>query len=139
MLIDNRTTDAITGFFEKGTTKNLYEEGEVILDTGFAGTVTISYHGGTGNDVTLNLVTLLGDYNHDGDVNTADYVGWRKTDGNNQQNYVNWRSNFGQLAPGLGSPLSSDTVFTQVPEPTTLAFLGMVLISLSIGCRRKHN
>ena len=60
-LIDNRTTDAITGFFEKGTTKNLYEEGEIIPLAGFDGTVTISYVGGTGNDVTLNLVALLGD------------------------------------------------------------------------------
>jgi hypothetical protein len=138
-LIDNRTTDAITGFFEKGTTKNLYEEGEVILDTGFAGTVTVSYHGGTGNDVTLNLVTLLGDYNHDGDVNAADYVGWRKTDANNQQNYVNWRANFGQLAPSLGSPFSGDVLSAQVPEPTMLAFLVMALISLSVGRGRKHN
>ena len=77
-LIDNRTTDAITGFFEKGTTKNLYEEGEVIPLAGFDGTVTISYVGGTGNDVTLSLVALGGDYNRDGTVNSADYVVWRK-------------------------------------------------------------
>jgi hypothetical protein len=138
-LIDNRTTDAITGFFEKGATKSLYEEGEVIPDTGFDGTVTISYHGGTGNDVTLNLVTLLGDYNHDGNVNAADYVGWRKTEASNQQNYVNWRASFGQLAPSLGSPLSSIVLSTQVPEPATFVFLVVAWIWLSASPRRKNN
>jgi len=131
-LIDNRTTDAITGFFEKGTTKNLYEEGEQILGTGFDGTVTISYLGGTGNDVTLNLVALLGDYNSDGRVDGADYVVWRKTGINGQQGYADWRANFGATAPGFGAALGDG----QVPEPTAWI---LVVLGLMAGSARRHN
>src|SRR5690606_38404305 len=41
-LIDNQGVDPIQGFFENGTSLDLYEEGEQILGTGFAGSVTIS-------------------------------------------------------------------------------------------------
>ena len=131
-LIDNRTTDAITGFFEKGTTKNLYEEGEIIPLAGFDGTVTISYVGGTGNDVTLNLVALLGDYNRDGTVDAADYVVWRKTGINGQQGYDDWRANFGKSAPSFGLSIPGESLSAQVPEPAawmTVA-IGMSLLSI---------
>ena len=132
-LIDNRTTDAITGFFEKGTTKNLYEEGEVIPLAGFDGTVTISYVGGTGNDVTLNLVALLGDYDHDGTVGPADYVVWRKTGINGQQGYNDWRANFGKSAPSFGLSIPGESLTAQVPEPAawmTIA-IGMIAVVAS--------
>jgi hypothetical protein len=114
-LIDNRTTDAITGFFEKGTTQNLYEEGEMIPGTGFNGTVTISYVGGTGNDVTLTLAALLGDYNLNGTVDAADYVVWRETEINGAQGYLDWRANLGASISGLGAAAGS----SQVPEPAS--------------------
>jgi hypothetical protein len=129
-LIDNRTTDAITGFFEKGTTKNLYEEGEMILGTGFDGTVTISYVGGTGNDVVLNLAALIGDYNRDGYVDGADFVVWRKTGINGQQGYDDWRANFGASAPGFG--LNVETA--AVPEPATWIYLVAAVVT---GSRRR--
>ena len=90
-LIDNQTTDAITGFFENGSTTNLYEEGELVYGTGFNGSVTISYLAGTGNDVALSLIALLGDYNFNGVVDTADYVVWRNTGINGEQGYLDWR------------------------------------------------
>jgi hypothetical protein len=131
-LIDNRTTDTITGFFEKGTTINLYEEGEIIPLAGFDGTVTISYVGGTGNDVTLNLVALLGDYNQDGTVGPADYVIWRKTGINGQQGYNDWRANFGKSAPSFGLSIPGNSLIAQVPEPSAwLAIaIGMYLFSI---------
>ncbi len=127
-LIDNQTPQSIVGFFELGDTGNLFEEGETILGTGFNGTVTISYLGGTGNDVTLSLVaatSITGDHNGDGFVDAADYVLWRKT-GGNAQGYADWRTNFGTTA-GNGSS-------TQVPEP---AAWGMVVLAVAgLAARR---
>jgi hypothetical protein len=65
-------------------------------------------------DVSLKVVVdagLTGDYNHDGAVNAANYVVWRKNDGS-QQGYNTWRTNFGRTA-GAASSLTSS-----VPEPT---------------------
>ena len=45
--------------------------------------------------------TLPGDFNHDGTVDAADYIVWRKTDGT-PAGYNTWRANFGQPA-GSGS------------------------------------
>jgi hypothetical protein len=42
---------------------------------------------------------LPGDYNHDGSVDAADYVVWRKSDGT-QDGYNTWRTNFGRTAGG---------------------------------------
>ncbi len=78
MLIDNRSSEGIVGFFEDNQTMNLYEEGESISNTGFNGQVTISYTGGSGNDVVLILSLLPGDFDGDGDVDATDidsYIG----------------------------------------------------------------
>jgi hypothetical protein len=132
-LINNQTNDAITGFFENGTTKNLYEEGEIIPLAGFDGTVTISYLGGTGNDVTLTLAALLGDYNRDGIVDAADYAVWRNTGINGQQGYVDWRANFGKTAPSFGlSPPSA----TSIPVPESSAWISAFVGMLGILLRR---
>ena len=81
-LIDNLSSDPIHGFFENGITTNLYAEGASLNGTGFNGTVNISYIGGSGNDVVLNLIAapISGDHNADGIVDAADYVVWRNTD-----------------------------------------------------------
>jgi hypothetical protein len=135
LIIDNQTTDAITGLFEKSQTTTLYSEGEEIPDTGFNGTVTISYIGGTGNDVTLNLVAagLTGDHNGDGVVDAADYVTWRKTSPGNAQGYNDWQQNFGASSPGSGS-------FSNVPEPAscTAILFGFISIQLSRVTRRRR-
>ena len=115
-LINNLTSDPITGFFERGTTHDLYEEGEIITNAGYDGTATISYVGGDGNDVVLKLTPLFGDYNNDGTVDAHDYVVWRKTGINGQQGYNDWRANFGKSAPSFGLPASGVSL-AQVPEP----------------------
>jgi hypothetical protein len=137
LLVDNQTTDAITGLFEKALTTTLYSEGEQIPDTGFNGTVTISYVGGTGNDVTLNLAAagLPGDHNSDGLVDAADYVAWRKTGTGASQGYDDWRQNFGATAPGEGG-------FSNVPEPASWLVILIGLVSLRVGRlsnRRKYS
>jgi T5SS/PEP-CTERM-associated repeat protein len=77
---------------------------------------------------TLSVDGVLGDYNHSGGVNSADYVLWRDTlgqsgaglaaDGNgngtiDSGDFDVWRAHFGQSAGGAGVGMN-----TVVPEPT---------------------
>ena len=97
-----------------------------------------------------------GDYDNDGDVDGADYVLWRNTQGQsvspgtgadgdfngqvNSADYTVWRSHFGQaLAVGAGFA-SSDGLLgagSAVPEPSSLAFLltGLALLRMSFRSR----
>jgi formylglycine-generating enzyme required for sulfatase activity len=60
---------------------------------------------------------LAGDFNGDGTVDAADYVIWRKT-GGTQEQYNEWRANFGMSSPGGGSfPV------TAVPEPACILLI----------------
>ena len=52
----------------------------------------------------LVSTSLSGDYNHDGKVDAADYVVWRKSNGS-QSDYNTWRSHFGQPAGSGGATL----------------------------------
>jgi hypothetical protein len=54
-----------------------------------------------------------GDFNHNGTVEAADYVAWRKGLGTAYQagDYTTWRTNFGKPGPGSGAELVA------VPEP----------------------
>jgi hypothetical protein len=56
-----------------------------------------------------------GDFNHNGSVEAADYVIWRKGLGAAYQasDYTTWRANFGKIAPGTGAGVES----VAVPEP----------------------
>lgn len=68
-----------------------------------------------------------GDFDHDGRVDAADYILWRKTDGT-QPGYNAWRTNFGRTS-AIGSLAS-----TPVPEPSAamLVLLAAAMISLSL-------
>lgn len=72
--------------------------------------------------------TLLGDFNHDGTVNAADYTVWRDGLGDeyDQSDYNDWKSHFGQ---SLGAGSASTTA---IPEPATavLIFVGAALVVL---------
>jgi hypothetical protein len=63
-------------------------------------------------------LAIPGDFDVDGDVDAADYVVWRKTDGS-PAGYNAWRSHFGEPA-GSGSGASANAA---VPEPATLTLL----------------
>jgi fibronectin-binding autotransporter adhesin len=72
---------------------------------------------------TIQLeVTAPGDFNHDGTVDTGDYVVWRKGLGTKYTptDYDTWRANLGQTyTPGSGTELSA------VPEPASWILLGV--------------
>jgi hypothetical protein len=89
------------------------------------------------------IVGVPGDYNHDGVVNTGDYVVWRHTlnstsnlaaDGNgngkiDQGDYDFWRSRFGATSgAGAGNGAA-------VPEPTTLSLMCVAALFV-VGWRR---
>jgi hypothetical protein len=92
--------------------------------------------------LSVAAAVLLGDYNHNGAVDAADYVLWRKTlgqsgsglaaDGNgNGQidpgDYNVWRTNFGRrIAPGAATGTVS---VDSVPEPASLLLLVSCLIT----------
>jgi hypothetical protein len=71
-------------------------------------------------------ITLDGDYNHDGIVDAADYVVWRKTDGT-QAGYDQWRANFGAVSLALVAGSGSSFNMT-VPEPATLVLLMLAAV-----------
>lgn len=89
--------------------------------------------------VTISVAGLLGDFNHNGTVDSADFVLWRKTlgqagsalaaDANNsgtidQGDYNIWRANFGQNAViGSGSSVPPSAV----PEPSSIMLLAAAL------------
>ncbi len=107
---------------------------------------------------TAQLNALLvhnvpGDYNHDGVVDTADYIVWRNSvgssvnlaaDGNNNElvdagDYTFWRSHFGQTA-GSGSGSGADLSQSTVPEPATVFLLsiGAVAAFMQRGKRTRR-
>jgi hypothetical protein len=99
--------------------------------------------GGTGLVLPLPA-QLAGDYNHSGEVDTADFILWRNSlgsttnlaaDGNANRvidlpDYNIWRSNFGRTAgSGVGSgPI--DLADSAVPEPGTLLGFALLLAVL---------
>lgn len=137
-LIDNQSVEPILGFFEDPlSTGDLYEEGEEIFETGFAGLVTISYFGGDGNDVVLYLSTEpstpSGDFDGDFDVDGTDFLVWQRgldalydTD-----DFVDWQTNF----ETFNEPATNVAL---VPEPSSfwLLMCPTILIGL-VGVDRR--
>jgi hypothetical protein len=97
-------------------------------------------------DLSLMAARLLlpGDYNADGNVDSADYVVWRKSLAEtglglaadvNQDSIVDgadygaWRRNFGLIAAGGNSP--------GVPEPAALQLAAILLLTLARPVRSR--
>src|SRR5207249_4592770 len=79
-------------------------------------------------------IGLPGDFNHDGRVDAADYVFWRKSDGT-QSGYNTWRTNFGRTI--TGAALAETARSANVPEPVSLT---LVLFALGIlTLTRRHH
>jgi hypothetical protein len=72
-----------------------------------------------------SLLGIDGDYNHDGRVNAADYVVWRKGGGTT---YEAWRANYGRSS-GAGAAAR-----VAVPEPAA----GGLLLLLIFALTRNH-
>lgn len=98
------------------------------------------------NSVTLEVGGVLGDFNRDGRVDTADYSVWRDQLGSNspasdasgngavdQADFNIWKANFGQVAALGGSSFGSAAA---VPEPAGLALLGLALAGVVTLQRR---
>jgi hypothetical protein len=68
--------------------------------------------------------SVPGDFNHDGTVDAADYVVWRKTDGT-QLGYNTWRTHFGVSLPPV------QVVASAVPEPAAIVLLAVAITALS--------
>jgi hypothetical protein len=90
--------------------------------------------GGQFHAYLLTPVPIPGDFNHNGTLDAADYVVWRKINGT-QSGYDTWRANFGQTA-GNGSGARANAA---VPEPTTLIILVAVLIGRGIANARQYH
>jgi hypothetical protein len=86
----------------------------------------------------------MGDFNGDHNVDAADYVVWRKTDGS-QPGFAAWRAHFGSSLPvdsGAAPPALTAPLPT-VPEPVSamLIAFGVALVYLRIrrgAFRRSH-
>jgi hypothetical protein len=71
------------------------------------------------NALVEAVATINADYNRDGVIDAADYVVWRKNDGNNPDGYNTWRANFGNTA-GSGAAAADSRAPSAVPEPSSL-------------------
>lgn len=68
------------------------------------------------SNINLNAIGLLGDFNHDGTVNAADYTVWREGRGTiySDADYDVWRSHYGDTIAALASA----SLVLSVPEPS---------------------
>jgi hypothetical protein len=80
----------------------------------------------------LTPIPISGDFNHDGSVNAADYVVWRKGLGTvyAQTEYNDWRSHFGQTAGSGAAIPSANPLSAAVPEPASISLLMLVVLGL---------
>jgi uncharacterized membrane protein len=79
-------------------------------------------HQDFGDNLAFRIeISQSGDFNGDGIVDAADYVLWRKNDGN-QSGFDIWRAHFDQMA-GTGSGAETNGT---VPEPATSSVLLVV-------------
>jgi hypothetical protein len=92
--------------------------------------------------------TAAGDYNHDGNVDAADYAVWRDSldqqvtfytgaDGNgdgmvNTADYNVWQTNFGRTIPNLAGGVGS---LSSVPEPYGVGILFAALVVFRLRTR----
>jgi uncharacterized membrane protein len=79
------------------------------------------------------VLNTTGDYNHDGTVDAADYVVWRKDPNSygGAQGYTDWVSHFGQTAASG----SSKSVNTIVPEPGSVL---LMTLGAAFGIGRRN-
>jgi T5SS/PEP-CTERM-associated repeat protein len=98
--------------------------------------------------VTLEVGGVLGDFNHDGRVDAADYTVWRDQAGTNalasdasgngsvdQADYNIWKANFGKVA--MSGAAAQNPTAAAVPEPTSIALLAIIGACVSLAPRRR--
>lgn len=121
-LIDNQSSEAIQGFFENPLVpSDLLLEGELLTGTGYSGTVSISYVGGTGNDVVLLLDSGAdnADFNSDNRVDGRDFLTWQRNP--SVGSLDDWNLQYGN---------SLVEAAASVPEPTCFALLAASVLTI---------
>ena len=83
------------------------------------------------SEITTLASILNGDFNNDGQVDTADYIVWRKTGIYGQQGYDAWRANFGKTISGSGSSTST----AAIPEPSSILLFVASLALIPLTAR----
>jgi hypothetical protein len=147
LVLQNDGTDPIIGAFASWTTAKA-SYGSTLYQFG------INYAAGDGNDIALTRqgISILGDCNGNGVVDSADYILWRKSwgkfvapyfgaDGSgdgivNDADLVVWRANFGNTFNGSGAAANESPA--SVPEPNGVLLVCLALIAVPIMHRRKH-
>jgi hypothetical protein len=124
-------------------------EGAIGSITGAFDTIIAPTFNGLTFDVVQNAGSVLlqvgeatllpGDFNGNGTVDAADYIVWRKNDGN-QIGYNTWRTNFGRTAASGASAGWSSSVApaAAVPEPEMLALIWIAIASLAIASPARY-
>jgi T5SS/PEP-CTERM-associated repeat protein len=97
--------------------------------------------------IDQSTITVPGDYNRDGTVDTADYVVWRSELGNasslpnddtpgvGQDDYTRWRANFGRTSPV--SAATTSTYHAAAPEPSSMLLTVIAMwVSHAYAARR---
>lgn len=124
-LTDSSTLTPHTQFF---VTLNVYL-------TGITGSDTVSLSSFTHSFSQTGPLGLIGDFNQDGQVDTADYIVWRDnfgsltplpndaTAGVGVDDYTRWRDHLGNSIPASAASATKATGAASgaVPEPTTIA------------------
>jgi hypothetical protein len=87
-------------------------------------------YGATNVVLSVTGPGIIGDFNGDNKVDSADYVVWRKTDGSALR-YLNWRSHYG-TGSGSGSGIG---LAASVPEPASILLI--VLPACFLATRRR--
>jgi hypothetical protein len=144
VLADQGLGDAFAGL-----TFNLINEGPFIAGDGLAiaGNIIHANNVREGWVIYLDPIAILpGDFNHDGTVDAADYIVWRKgfaTGTYMQTDYDLWRANFGATADGAAAAANSP-ITPAIPEPmsATLGLLALAFYSLftrGVSCLSRSN
>jgi hypothetical protein len=87
------------------------------------------------NAISLQVIPSVGDFNHDGFVDAADYTVWRDGLGSRYTlaDYDTWRAHFGQSV-GSGAGASGNAA---APEPSTYILL-LGILAMSSFTARQH-
>jgi hypothetical protein len=137
-----------TGTFSPGATPGFFQSPTFVHNgTVFTSLGTDKVYGQLSGDIVATTIVrtnlsgvILPDYNRNGRVDTADFVVWRKTDGQmgtglvadgngdgkvDAADYNLWRMHYGEVVgPGAGTSAGSGDLSTHaVPEPSSSAML----------------
>jgi hypothetical protein len=105
----------------------------------------------TATTINVSVAGILGDYNRNSVIDSADYILWRKSfnqsgsslaaDGNNNgtidpADFTIWRANYGASPNASGATASLPSSASTIPEPTSLLMILIASACLALHQRR---